>query len=252
MHTVGEVARMAGITVRALHHYDEIGLVTPSGRSASGYRLYSQADLRRLQEVLYFRELGMELGAIKEALDATAGDRVAVLRAQREGLAKKRELIDRMLRALDEALAAEEEGSLMDAKDMLEVFDGFDPSEYEHEVRERWGSTDAYRESARRTARYTKEDWERIKAEGQAASEALIAAFDAGVPADSELAREAVRLWWEQIDRNFYTMTPGIALGLAEMFVADPRFARTYETMRPGLAAYFRDAIVAAVHSGHP
>lgn len=251
MHTVGQVARMAGVTVRTLHHYDEIGLVRPSGRSASGYRLYSQADLRRLQEVLYFRELGMELGAIKEVLDATAGDRVAVLRAQREGLVRKRELIDRMLRALDEALAAEEEGSLMDAKDMLEVFDGFDPSEYEHEVRERWGSTDAYRESARRTARYTKEDWERIKAEGEAASEALIAAFDAGAPADSEPAREAVRLWWEQIDRNFYTMTPEIALGLAEMFVADPRFARTYETMRPGLAAYFREAIVAAVHSGH-
>ncbi len=148
------------------------------------------------------------------------------------------------------SLAGQTEGKAMDAEEMLEVFDGFDPSEHEDEVRRRWGDTDAYRESARRTARYTKEDWERIKAEGAAAVEALAAAFDAGEPADSEEAARAVRLWWEQIDRNFYTMTPEIALGLAEMYVADPRFARNYESVRPGLAAYFRDAIVAAVHSG--
>lgn len=99
----------------------------------------------------------------------------------------------------------------MDAKEMLEAFGGFDPSEHEDEARQRWGGTDAYRESACRTARYAREDWERIKAEGAAAVDAL---------------------------------------GLAEMYVADPRFARNYESVRPGLAAYFRDAIVAAVHSG--
>jgi len=138
----------------------------------------------------------------------------------------------------------------MESKETLEVFDGFDPSEHEDEVRQRWGDTDAYRESARRTARYTKEDWERVKAEGAAAVEALAAAFDAGSPVDGEQAAAAVRLWWDWIDRGFYTMTPEIALGLAQAYVADQRFARNYESVRPGLAAYFRDAIVAAVHSG--
>lgn len=138
----------------------------------------------------------------------------------------------------------------MDEQVAQGIFDGFDPSEHEDEVRRRWGDTDAYRESALRTARYTKQDWERIKVQGAAAVEALAAAFDAGEPADGEEAARAVRLWWDQIDRDFYPMTPKIALGLAEMYVADPRFARNYESVRPGLAVYFRDAIVAAVHSG--
>ena len=151
MHTVGELSTLAGVSVRALHHYDEIGLLVPGGRSDAGYRLYSYADLERLQEILVWRQLGFALEDIRALLDDVAHDCETALLRQRELVQAELERLGATARALDAALAAHRQGEEMTPRSM---FEDFDPTPYEQEARERWGHTDAYRESARRTAGY--------------------------------------------------------------------------------------------------
>src|SRR5512146_1429229 len=160
--TVGDLARLTGVTVRALHHYDEIGLVRPSERTAAGYRLYSDADVHRLQQVLLFRELGLPLEEIAAAIDET-GNREDLLRQHREALLAKRTRLDAMVAAVDAALIALQKGTTMQPDDVKQMFDGFDPSQYEEETQQRWGTTDAYQESMRRTKQYGKAEWDQIK-----------------------------------------------------------------------------------------
>ncbi|GGM19637.1 TipAS antibiotic-recognition domain-containing protein [Dactylosporangium sucinum] len=124
-----------------------------------------------------------------------------------------------------------------------EVFGDFDPGQYADEAEQRWGQTEAYQESARRTAQYTKQDWERIKAEAAANTAGFAAAFTGGVPADSEQARALAEEHRQHIGRWFYDCPYEVQRGLGDMYVADPRFTANYDTDHPGLAQYIRDAI---------
>ena len=128
-------------------------------------------------------------------------------------------------------------------EERFEVFGDFNPDDHAAEVEERWGGTEPYRESQRRVARYTKADWERIKAQGQAAIEEVVGAMNAGKPADSSEAMAGAEAHRQQITAAFYECTYEIHVGLAEMYVADPRFTATYEKIAPGLARYLHDAI---------
>ena len=242
-YTVGEVAKTAHLSVRTLHHYDQIGLLVPSARSDAGYRLYTDEDLRLLQQVLFFKELGFGLEEIRGIVTSPGYDQAEALRAQRQWLAEKQQQTGVMIAAVDRALQALTEGVTMDKDEMFEVFGDFDPAKYEDEARERWGETEAYKESARRTKSYSKRDWLRIKEEGTAAMELLTSAFDEQAPAGSEAANAAVQAWFDQIANNFYVPTMEIADGLADMYIADPRFAKHYDQHRDGLAVYLRDAI---------
>ncbi len=130
-------------------------------------------------------------------------------------------------------------------EERFEVFGDHDPDEYAAEVEERWGDTEAYRESRRRTARYTRADWERIKAEGLAAIEQVVGAMNAGKPAGSAEAMVGAEAHRRQIDDAFYECSYETHVGLTEMYLADPRFTATYEKIAPGLAQYLHDAIKA-------
>src|SRR5262245_8064974 len=162
MFTVGELSKLTGVTVRTLHHYDEIGLVRPSARTAAGYRLYADDDVLRLQQVLLFRELGLPLPEIAAVLDDPEYRRDDVLRRHREVLVAKRMRLDAMVAALDAALAQQQKGHAMKPEDVKSLFDGFDPAQYEAEAEERWGNTDAYKESQKRVKRYGKAEWDAI------------------------------------------------------------------------------------------
>lgn len=243
--TVSQVAALAGVTVRTLHHYDAIGLLSPSARSDAAYRLYAQEDLERLQEILYFRELGVPLGDIATLLSGGALDRRAALELQRDLLMDKAARLGALIASLERAIDAESKGTQMSTDEMFGAFGDFDPAEYEDEVQERWGDTDAYKESARRTARYTKADWERFKAESEASTLALAEALDAGIPADDPRAMDAAERARLLIDTWFYPCSREMHLALGDMYIADPRFTATYEKIRPGLARYVRDAIAA-------
>jgi MerR family transcriptional regulator, thiopeptide resistance regulator len=244
-HTVGEVARMASVTIRTLHHYDDIGLLTPSGRSDAGYRLYEHADLERLQELLFYRELGLGLDEIRRIVENEAYDRTEALREHRELLIERRDLISGLINAVETALDAQLRGIIMNPEDMLEVFGDFDPSQYEEEVKERWGESDAYKESARRTGRYTKSDWLQIKAEGGANIDRFGELLRAGADPTSDEAMEAAEEHRAQISRWFYDCGYDIHRGLAEMYVQDARFTKFYDDVEPGLARFVSQAIIA-------
>jgi len=249
-YTVGEVAEIARVSVRALHHYDEIGLLEPSDRSEAGYRLYSDEDLDRLQTVLFFRELGFSLAEIRGLVDDPAFDRREALLVQRDLIAEQALRHEAMLRLIDKTIAALDGGIRMTKEEMFEVFGDFDPSEYEDEMRERWGDTDAYKESARRTARYTKADWRRFKEESEQITSAIAALMDEGVPADDPRAMDAVDRARLQIDTWFYPCSLEMHAELGKMYVADQRFTATYEKIRPGMARYVCDAIQANLARG--
>ena len=241
--TVSQVARLARCTVRALHHYDELGLLSPSARSASGYRLYDDDDLARLREILLLRQLGVGLDAIAEMLRAAPAERRAALVRQRERLLAQRAQTDAVLRALDATLASLEGVPTMSPEQTLSDVTQFDHAAHADEARERWGDTDAYRESARRTRTYDRATWDAIKAEhGQIVLD-LAALLRAGAPADGAPAMDAAEAARRHIDRWFYPCPPAMHAQLGEMYVADPRFAAFYEQVAPGLAAYVRDAI---------
>ena len=150
-----------------------------------------------------------------------------------------------MAAAVEKALEAHTLGISLTPEERFEVFGDFDPDQHAAEVEERWGDTDAYRESTRRTSRYTKADWERIKAQGQAAIEQVVRAMQAGQPADSPDAMDGAEAHRRQIDDAFYPCSYEMHVGLAEMYLADPRFTATYEKIAPGLAQYLHDAIKA-------
>jgi DNA-binding transcriptional MerR regulator len=151
---VGEVAELAHVTVRTLHHYDEIGLLVPSGRSGTGYRLYSASDLERLYRILLYRELGFGLRAVARMIDAPALDRRAALRAQRDLLLERRRKTDAVIRAVDRALESVERGLAMSADELRSGFDAFanapadvraEQAKHGQEAGERWGDTGSHR-----------------------------------------------------------------------------------------------------------
>jgi DNA-binding transcriptional MerR regulator len=243
MRTVSEVAELTGVTVRTLHHYDEIGLLSPRERSDAGYRLYSYSDLERLREILVWRELGFSLAEVRSLLDDPAHDRVRALRRQRSLVEADLARLGGTALMLDAAIEAYESGVRQEEKSM---FEGFDPAAYEDEARSRWGHEASYQESARRTASYGEQDWARIRAEAEAVVTDFAALLRAGSPASGEAARAVAERHRTHIGRWFYECSPEMHRRLGEMYIADERFARNYEQVEPGLAAYVRAAVAAA------
>lgn len=245
MYTIGEVAKLASVSVRTLHHYDSIGLVSPSERSASGYRLYCLNDLETLQQVLFYRECGFTLDAIKQLMFNPAVDREHALSSQRHQLANQSVRLQAMIDLIDRTLQSLRKGVAMNPEDMFSVFGDFDPSQYEDEAKQRWGDTDAYKESARRTKAYTAADWKRIQQSNEKVSLALIAAFDGGVRPESIEAMDIAESARLAIDHAFYPCSHQMHTALAEAYVSDARFRAYYDDQREGLAAWFAAAIQA-------
>ncbi len=248
--TVGAVARMSGVTVRTLHHYDEIGLLRASGRSAAGYRRYDDRDLDRLQRILFYRELGFGLDDIRAVMTDGDADALGHLRRQHAMLLDRIGRLRRMVVAVEKAMEAHTMGIPLTPEERLEVFGDFDPEAHAAEAEERWGGTDSFRESQRRVSRYRKADWDRMKAEASAYGDRLVAAMRAGQPADSVEAMDAAEEHRQHISRWFYDCSYEIHRGLGQLYVDDPRFTATYEGIAPGLALYLRDAIVATAERG--
>ncbi|GHJ18197.1 MULTISPECIES: MerR family transcriptional regulator [unclassified Micromonospora] len=242
-YTVGQVARAARVTVRTLHHYDEIGLLRPSGRTPAGYRRYEDRDLDRLQLIRYYRELGFPLDEIAAILDDPDADPAAHLRRQHELLSGRIGKLQEMVAAIERAMEARKLEIRLTPEERFEVFGDFDPDEHAEEVEQRWGDTEAYRQSQQRASRYSKEDWLRNKAVNEDWGRRFAALMDSGASADgpeamalAEEHRQLITEWWYDCSYEIHT-------GLADMYVADPRFTAYFETIRPGMAAYLNEAI---------
>ena len=239
MRTVGEVAELTGVSVRTLHHYDELGLVVPSDRSDGGYRLYGRADLQRLQEVLALRALGLPLAEVAAVLDDPDHDRVQVLRDQAERLRGERDRLGALLAAVEEAIAAHERGEPQEEDTM---FDGTDHEQHAREAEERWGDTEAYRQSRERLAGLGPDGPRQAAAWWAEHIATFTALRTQQVPLDDDRVRAAVAAHRDLLDR-FYDCSPAMQIALAEMYVADDRFRATYDEHADGVARYVRDAV---------
>ncbi|MFF1305124.1 MerR family transcriptional regulator [Streptomyces sp. NPDC058307] len=244
-YSVGQVAGFAGVTVRTLHHYDDIGLLVPSERSHAGHRRYSDADLDRLQQILFYRELGFPLDEVAALLDDPDADPRAHLRRQHELLTARIEKLQKMAAAVEHAMEARTMGIDLTPEEKFEVFGDKDPEQYAEEAEQRWGGTEIYAESQRRAARYTKDDWKRITAAVNDWEERYKTLMAAGEPPTGERAMDLAEEHRRHISTWYFECPYEMHTCLAEMYVSDERFKAYYDSMHEGLAAHLKDAILA-------
>ncbi|MDT0341784.1 MerR family transcriptional regulator [Streptomyces litchfieldiae] len=244
-YSVGQLAGFAGVSVRTLHHYDEIGLLVPSARTHAGHRKYADSDLDRLQQILYYRALGFPLEEIAVLLDDPRADPQEHLRRQHDLLTYRIGKLREMAAAVERAMEARKMGIHLTPEERFEVFGDFDPDEHAEEAERRWGGSEAYRESQRRAARYGKEDWQRIKSAGDDLNARFAALMETGAEPHSEAAMDLAEEHRQHICGHFYECSYEIHRGLAELYVSDERFTRNIDAVRPGFAAYLREAILA-------
>lgn len=237
---IKELAALSGITVRTLHHYDEIGLLSPSRSGGAGYRSYTDADLARLQEILFFRELDFPLREIKEILQSPEYDRTEALKRQRQLLLAQRKRLDKLIRLTEQSMKGTNTMNVQEF-DMTEIENA--KKQYSAEAKQRWGSTAAYAESEAKAQQYTKADWQRISG----AMGEIFAAFAAlrGTNPAAPEAAALVQRWQAHISSNFYQCSTEILAGLGQMYTADERFTKNIDQYGAGTAQFISDAIAA-------
>ncbi|MFE6776898.1 MerR family transcriptional regulator [Streptomyces sp. NPDC057702] len=248
-YSVGQVAGFAGVTVRTLHHYDKAGLLTPSERSPAGYRLYSDADLARLQQILFYRELGFSLDEIGAILQDPTAHALDALRQRHRELTEQIAGLRRLVEVAEQAMAVRDTGIELSPRERFEVFGevAFDLS-YATDAHLKWSESKGYQRSMARAAEHTKEDWRHLMAEAGAWRERLLAAFDAGTPADGEVPRELAEEHRQHIGQWFVPCSPEMHCRIADDYVADARaFALVVPPaeQRPGLADFLHAAVYA-------
>ncbi|MEV7489701.1 MerR family transcriptional regulator [Streptomyces anulatus] len=255
-YSVGQVSAFAGVTVRTLHHYDKAGLLSPSDRSHAGYRLYSEADLVRLQQILFYRELRFPLDEIAAIFNDPQANPLERLRVRQRQLNEEIARLQRLAEVAERAMEVQKTGVSLTPQERFEVFGEitFDLS-YATEAELKWAHSGGQREAMARAAAHTKEDWRQLMGEAAAWRTELLAAFDEGEPSDGGRAMDLAEEHRLHISRWFTSCPPDMHRRIADDFVDDPRaFALVVPPSqeRPGLAAYTRRAVHAnaARHSG--
>lgn len=247
-YTVHELAELAGVSVRTLHHYDELGLV-PACRAENGYRTYDGRSVERLHQVLLFRETGMTLSAIKRMMDDDAYDEQAALSDQLARLRVERDRVDAMIRNVERTLSSMKGEDRMSDEEKFAAFkrDLVKKNEesYGAEARGKWGD-DAVDASNARLMGMTEEQWNRVRGTEERVRELLLAAMDKGDVTCAE-AHEAARLHGEWLSAFWKpgTYSKQAHVVLAEGYVADERFRAYYDKWAPGATEFLRDAICA-------
>ena len=244
-YTVQKLAQMAGISSRTLRYYDEIGILKPVRINSSGYRIYGQSEVDRLQQILFYRELGLELNSIKEIVTAPTFDSAQALHEHRTKLYEKRAQLNDLIANVEKTIAETEGRIKMSDK---EKFDGFkqkliedNEKKYGQEIREKYGD-DKVNRSNQKVQGMSPEQYEESNRLGAEYMEKLRAAFATGDPA-SELAQRAVELHRQWLSYFWDGYSPEAHLGLAQMYVDDERFTAHYDAQQPGTAAFLRDAV---------
>ncbi len=239
MYTVKQLADLAGISVRTLHYYDTIGLFKPSVVGGNGYRYYDDAAVIRLQQVLFFRELGFSLDAITTILDQTDFDVLDALHTHRAALRDKVKRLNDLIRTIDSTiLHLTGEMTMSDQQ----LFAGFTPDEeqrYAQEARERWGAEEVDA-SYKRWNSYTQHKKDQILAEGGAIYAELVSHMGEG--ATSPAVQDLIARWHQHM-RYFYEPSVERLRGLGQLYVDHPDFAANFRAMHPDLPEFMRDVI---------
>lgn len=241
-HTVRKLARLAGVSVRTLHHYDRIGLLKPSRRTAAGYRLYGKAELLRLQQILFFRELDFPLPEIARLMEDPDFDPVRALRDHRSLLEERLGRLHRLLRTLDETIHFYKEGAMLTDEGLYQGFTAEKIADIKKVARERYGEEVVAR-SERKVASMSKEEWAAVQAFGDAVNRDLAALKGQGKdPGDP--AVQAVVARHHRWILSFWTPDSESYRGLGKGYVDHPEFRAFYEKYAPGLAEFLHRAIV--------
>lgn len=246
--TVGRAAKLLGVTVRTLHHWDGIGLARPSLRTAAGYRLYTVADTVRLHRVVVYRELGLDLESIRAVLDDATADVPAALRAQRAEITERIERLRRLGTGLDRMIEAQERGMLLTAEQQAQIFGpDWDP-EGPVKARRLYGDTEQWRQYAERAATRGPKEWQAVADRAARLDHALGEAMDAGVePGGPEAERLVER--HREVFSAYFPLTREMQVCLGRMYEDDPGFAAHYDGVRPGLAGWFRRLVDASARA---
>ncbi len=235
---VKEVAELAGISVRTLHHYDEIGLLHPSQTTEAGYRIYTDEDLAKLQQILYFRELGFPLKQIRQIVSSTDFDRMEAMELHHKLLLEKRIRLERMIETLEKTMKHEKGEINMSNQEKFAGFD-FSSNPYEQEARERWGDQ-AVDESNAKLGSLSKSEQTKLEEEMNAIYRKLAALRQ--LSPESDEAQEAIGEWYRFLNRlGSYSLEA--FKGLGQMYVDDERFTRNIDKFGEGLAVFMRDAM---------
>ncbi len=242
-YTVGAVAELAGVSVRTLHHYDEIGLLEPSERSATGYRLYSAEDLQRLQRILFYRELDFDLGTISTILTDPGITDEDQLRRQRRLLTDRIARHNAMVTAIDKELAARKLGMTLTPEERLEVFGSTRLEDNAAQAEQRWGDTQQWQQRQRRASTYSKQDWLEIRAEQSDIHQRLLDAMRAGTPASDPAVMDLAEEHRQMLDRRFHDCDHDTHRRLAASYLDNERIGLNFDDVEPGLSRYIHDAI---------
>ena len=246
-YTIQALSRLSGVTTRALRWYDEIGLLKPIGLTEGGYRRYGPAEVDRLQDILYYRALGVELAQVKVFLDDPSYDRLAVLRGHLAALEEERERIQGLIFSVKETILTQERNEIMSDEKKFEAFKRDALEEYgrtyEAESREKYGDAEVDGMIARIKGVPLEQyaEWERL---GREILEKLPAAVAAGADPAGEKGKEIAELHrrWLTITGSKYDVQRH--RGLAELYIQDERFTAYYDRERPGCAQFLRDAVL--------
>lgn len=244
-YTVQKLGRLAGVSTRTLRYYDEIGILKPARINSSGYRIYGQREVDTLQQILFYRELGVSLDSIKDIVTAPSFDGAKALREHREKLLEKREQLDLLIANVEKTIALTEGRINMSDK---EKFEGFkkkmideNEKKYGEEIREKYGK-DTVEKSNEKFMNMTQEEYDEVTKIGDELTSTLAQAFKTGDPA-GELAQKAADLHKKWLTYYWPEYSKEAHAGLAQMYVDDERFTAYYDKEQPGTAAFLRDAI---------
>ncbi len=239
MFTVKQLSKLAGITPRTLHYYDEIGLLKPSRVGDNGYRYYGEESVLRLQQILLYRELDMPLENIKKIMGRRDFDVQSALERHRAELSRRITQLERLVGTVDDTILYMKGKKEMSQRQFFEGFNEQQQAEYEQEVMQKFDPA-TVKASVQKWKSYTPAEKQRIGEEGNAAYAALLAAMPKG--AASPEARASVEIWRRNIE-NFWIPTDEQLLGLAEMYVDDPRFKANFDKIHSQLAEFIVEAV---------
>ena len=232
---IKEFAKFTGVSVRTLHYYDEIGLLRPAEvDKVTGYRFYDEQSLLRMQEILFYRELDFSLKNIGEMLSSPNYDKTKALKEQKRLLELKKERLERLIVAIEDAEKGE---------NVMKAFDNSEFETYKAEAQARWGKTDAYKEHTEKTKNYSKEKWNRVVEEMEAIFDEFAFCMKQSNTPDAEETQSLVKKLQDYITENYYTCTKEILFGLGQMYVADERFKKNIDKHADGTAEFVREAI---------
>lgn len=243
-YKIHEIARISGVTVRTLHHYDQIDLLKPDETSPAGYRLYSDKNLADLEQIRFFCELDFTLSEIKRILHSPGFDRLGAYRMHKRLLEAKAKRLDDILTSLNKTIQNTEKGEKTNMADTFKALSKKEieqvQAQYEDEVRRKYPK-EQVEQSNKRVKGYTDEKWAEIQQRGHEINLKLVAAMPQG-PASSA-AQEGVAAWRQFITESYYDCTPEIFKGLGELYVTDERFTAFYEKYAQGLAQFLHETI---------